>query len=219
MRIHTPLTYIFAALMLSGCVPLIIGAGATTGYFAVQERGLQQSAEDVALKLSLHERIGRLSDKYFKDISISTLEGDVLLTGVVKHRDEITAIETAAAQVKGVGNIFNELQLKPYTIEDFGNDKAIAANLRTRLTFTGNVFTINYDLHVVKGHVYIIGLAQDNTEVETLLHKASTTKGVQQVHNYIRISDSPKLKTLDVQPPKKANGGADDGGYGIKETF
>jgi len=216
MRICTPLVYIFAALVLSGCVPLIIGAGATTGYFSVQERGLKQSAEDVALKIALHERIGRLRDVYFKDISISTLEGDVLLTGVVAHRDEIAAIEAAAAEVKGVGKVFNEIQLKPYTFEDFGNDKAIATNLRTRLTFTGDVFTINYDLHVVKGHVYIIGLAQDNTEMETILHKASTTKGVRQVHNYIRISESPKLKTLDVQPPKKTH---DATGYGIKETF
>ena len=213
MRIHSTIAYVFAAIMLTGCVPLIIGAGATTGYFSVQERGLKQSAEDVALKVSLHKEIGSLKETYFKDISISTLEGDVLLTGVVKNRDEASAIETAANQVKGVRNVFNEIQLKPYNMEAYGNDKAIATSLRTRLTFTGDVFTINYDLHVVKGHVYIIGLAQDNTEMETILHKASTTKGVKQVHNYIRISDKAKMNKLNVQSP------SDVEGYGIQESY
>lgn len=213
LKLHTSVAYMFAAAMLSGCVPLIIGAGATTGYFAVQERGLKQSAEDVSLKVALHERIGRLQSTYFKDISISTLEGDVLLTGVVTNRNEIQQIKSAVAGVKGVRNIFNEIQMKPYDLKAYSRDKAIATNLRTRLTFTGDVFTVNYDIHVVKGHVYIIGLAQDNTEMETILHKASTTKDVVKVHNYIRISDNPKMKKYDVQAP------SDVEGYGIRDTY
>lgn len=213
LKLRTSFAYIFAAVMLTGCVPLIIGAGATTGYFAVQERGLKQSAEDVALKVSLHERIGRLHSTYFKDISISTLEGDVLLTGVVTNRSEIDQIESAAKTVKGVRAVFNEIQLKPYDLKAYSRDKAIATSLRTRLALTGDVFTVNYDVHVVKGHVYIIGLAQDNTEMETILHKASTTKDVVKVHNYIRVSDAPQMQKYDVKSP------ADIKGYGIRDTY
>ena len=212
-KLHATFSFIFAAMMLTGCVPLILGAGATTGYFAVQERGLKQSAEDVALKVSLHERIGRLNSTYFKDISISVLEGDVLLTGVVQNPSEINQIHTAVASVSGVRNIFNELQMKPYDLKEYSRDKSIATNLRTRLTFNSDVFTINYDIHVVKGHVYIIGLAQDNTEMETMLHKASTTKGVIKVHNYIRISPNANMRKYDVKGPNEVEG------YGIKDTY
>ena len=213
LKLHTSVAYVFAAVMLTGCVPLILGAGATTGYFAVQERGLKQSAEDVALKVSLHERIGRLNSTYFKDISISTLKGDVLVTGVVANRSEINQIESQIAGTEGVRSIFNEIQLKPYDLKAYSRDKAIATNLRTRLTFTGDVITVNYDIHVVKGHVYIIGMAQDNTEMETILHKASTTKDVIKVHNYIRISDKPQMQKYEVQSPSEIDG------YGIRDTY
>ncbi len=204
---------ILSVFLLTGCAPLIVGAGITTGHFSFQERGLKQSAEDITLKVKIHERIGRLNDEYLKDINISVVEQNVLITGVVTNREEIIQIGHAIKSIKGVGKVFNNLQLKPYTFKQYTNDKTIGTNLRTRLIFTKNVYTINYDISIVKGHVYIIGLALNEDEIKTMLHKVSTSKGVIKVHNYVQVA--PEGASIRQKMQKRAP--SED--YGIKEAY
>ena len=72
-----------AALVLSGCAEIAIGAGATTGVGAFQERGLEVAARDVQLEAKIISQWLTYNDTLLFKIGIEVYEGRALLTGSV----------------------------------------------------------------------------------------------------------------------------------------
>lgn len=182
------------AVVLMGCAPLIIGAGAAAGYVGVQERSFKEAGEDIVLKTKLMEKIGRLDSAYLKDLNISVRHGEAFITGVVDEPGEIARIEDTTYQVQGVDRVINAVQLKPYSFKQYMADVATGTNLRSRLVFTEDVYSRNYDVTIVKGEVYLFGWAYTQQEIDQAVHIARTTKGVERVHNYLRVMENGRQK-------------------------
>ena len=203
------------ALALSACAPLVIGAGGAAGYVSVQDRGFQEAGRDIALKTILLERISRMNEAYIKDLSISVRRGEAFITGVVENEGQIQAIEQRAKSVKGVRRVINAVQLKPYPFKQYMKDFLTAGNLRSRLLVSKDVYTANYEMNIVKGEVFLFGWAYTQSQIDTTVKVARTTKGVKKVHNYLRVMENGRQKLQKIKRQRKE---AYDQSYGVDQV-
>lgn len=181
-------------LPLGGCAaPLLIGAAATGGYFAAQDKGIETAANDLKIKALVKDKLAELDFTHVLSVGVFVLQGDVVLTGVVHSPREEKELVHITEQVEGVHRVFDAFQVGVgYSTEQIATDAWIATQVRASMFTAKDVFTVNYDVEVVNGHVYIIGLAETEIEFERVLHLARTTKGVVAVHPYIRVEEKTK---------------------------
>ena len=207
--------FVLLAFVLSGCAPLVIGAGGAASYVAVQDRGFQEAGRDIALKTILLERITRMNEAYIKDLSISVRRGEAFITGVVENEGQIQAIQQRAKSVKGVRRVINAIQLKPYPFKQYMKDILTAGNLRSRLLVSKDVYTANYEMNIVKGEVYLFGWAYTQEQIDTTVHVARTTKGIEKVHNYLRVMENGRQKLQKIKRQRKE---AYDKSFGVDQV-
>ncbi|MFV1849355.1 MAG: BON domain-containing protein [Thalassospira sp.] len=96
---------------LSGCASFVIGAGATAGVAAFQERGLDGAVSDTAITAEIWQKFLAKDEKLFLDIEIEVVEGEVLLAGHVPDvADQLEAVRLSW-QVGGVRSVINEIEV------------------------------------------------------------------------------------------------------------
>ena len=180
--------------MLSGCVPILIGGGTETAVVVAQERSTGNAVDDAGILL----RIKNLyAQNDFKDllanIDIKVVEGRVLLAGNVdKPESQIEAVRLAW-QVNGVKEVMNEVQISDKAgFANYARDVWISTQIRTRLIFTKDIRSINYSAITVNQVVYLMGIAQNQDELDRVTYVASTTDYVQRVVSYVRLKDDPR---------------------------
>lgn len=176
------------AITLNGCAPAIVGMAATGGYFAAQEKGVDVALSDSRIKGSVLEKITNAYYGYAASVGISVLGGNVLLTGVLPAKKDISRVVAETQKVRGVQSIYNELSVGEYGADEVAEDLWISGQIRARMLVAKHVFTINYGVRVVKNHAYIIGTASKPEEKDEVLHIARTTQGVVKVHDYVKVS-------------------------------
>jgi len=69
----------------------------------------------------------------------------------------------------------------------YAKDSWIIAKLRARMMFEKRVLSINYNIDCVNGVVYLMGIAQDQDELNRVMHLARNISGVQNVISYVRL--------------------------------
>jgi osmotically-inducible protein OsmY len=152
-------------LPLSGCASFVVGAGATAGVAAFQERGLDGAVSDTAITAQIWQKFLAQDEKLFLDIEIEVVEGEVLLAGQVPNiSDQLEAVRLSW-QVDGVKSVHNEIEIgEGMTLVDNASDLLITTKIKTALMFDGDVFAINYSVETVNGTVHLMGIAQDDLE-------------------------------------------------------
>ena len=180
---------LFGLLMpqLIGCTA-IVGAGATMGVTAFQERGIKGRASDLKIEAMILESF--ISEELLlpATIGVEVYEGRVLLTGASKNNSITDKAVKLSWTIAGVKDVINEIQTHNSTsIIDFSKDSWITAQMRSRLTFDMNVYSINYSIETVNGTVYLIGIAQNEAEHNIVKQYASQIKFVNRVISHVRI--------------------------------
>jgi osmotically-inducible protein OsmY len=178
------------ACNLSGCVGIVVGAGATAGTAAMQERGLGGAIDDTVI----HGKITNAylaNDVSFKLVAVKVHEGRVLLTGTVpKPRDRVDAVRHAW-NVKGVTSVINEISIDDNSgILDLARDKWVSAQLRLKITFDSKIKAINYAFDTVNGTVYLMGIAQNQEELALVRNHARGIEYVRRVISHVRVKDT-----------------------------
>ena len=190
-KAHLLLTLFLAgsSAVLNGCALLVVGGAAAGGYYVLaQERSAETTMNDLKTKTLIHDRLAEASTEYLKDTSVFVLDGTVLLTGVVPTPEDAATIKRLTSQVAGVATVYSELWTDGnYTAGDYADDNWIGTQLRARLIADKDVHTVNYDISIVRGHVYLFGIALSADEQNAAVQIARTTKGVRKVHNYLFI--------------------------------
>ena len=172
---------------LSGCVGLAVGAGATAGTAALQDRGLGGAIYDTVI----HGKITSAylsNDVKFKLIAVKVHEGRVLLTGTVpKPEDRVEAVRHAW-KVEGVKTVINEITVEDDSgVLDLVRDKWVSTQLRLKITFDGKIKAINYAIDTVNGTVYLMGIAQNERELALVRNHARSLDYVRRVVSHVRI--------------------------------
>lgn len=178
---------------LSGCVGMVIGAGATAGVAASEERGLEGAAEDVKIRAEINEAWFRHSVDLYSKVTLAISEGRVLLTGTVPSEQVREDAVRLTWQVAGVREIYNELLVQDGGgFIDGARDVRIQQEIKSRMLFDKEISNINYTVDVTNGTVYLLGIAQSEGELERVIGHAREVSAVKNVINYVRLKNDPK---------------------------
>ena len=184
-----------AALALSGCVGALVGGAATTGVIVAQERSLGAAVDDGIIRVDLNRRLFEASEVLYVGVGIDVIEGRVLLTGIVptvEHRVEAAQLAWRVAQVK---QVLNELDVGARRdVVDFFKDKRIGGQLRIALLRDLDIVDINYTITTMNGVVYLLGIAQNQAELDKVVSHASNIGGVEKVVSHVLLKDDPKRR-------------------------
>lgn len=189
---------IFLALMslsvvtiLGGCTPagLATGAGATAGVAAAREGGIKSSLTDARINADISDRWFKYDLNTFAKLNITVNQGRVLLTGVVQDpQDRVEAVRLAW-QAEGVKQLINEIRIADSEgLKGYLKDTWVSAQIRTSLTFDRDVQSLNFSVDTVQGVVYLMGVAQNQSELDRVKAIARSTSNVDQVVSYIKIA-------------------------------
>lgn len=201
------LTAILSTSLLTGCAaPLVVGAAASAGYIGLQNRPTRQIAADSELKAQIKQQLVQSNFAYLTDIGIDVYYADVLLTGVVPTNAEGERVLTVIRQTPGVKKVYNELFVgAAYTAGQKAKDAWIAAQIQPRLLGAKDAYPLNYLITTVNNHVYIMGDTATQGEKDHVLHILRTTRGVQQVHDYLNIKSAVEAQDRPGSIPQKNN--------------
>ena len=160
-RILVSLALLSTAPLISGCAETIIGVGATGAVAASQERGLGGAVEDTQIRTAINYLWLDENPEMYHQLNLNVQEGRVMITGVVPKQEMRDAAVRLAWRAKGVNEVIDEIIVDPKgTSGTYARDSWINAQLKTKLLFDKNVYSINYSIETVRGQVYILGVAQ-----------------------------------------------------------
>lgn len=184
----------FCTLSLSGCVPLLLGAGTETAVVVAQERSVGNAVDDAGILLQIKNLYARQESKdLLLNVEVKSVEGRVLLTGNVDQPQSQVEAVRLVWQVPGVKEVINEIQINDQSgLSNYARDVWISTQIRSRLLLTKNLRSVNYSVITVNQVVYLMGIAQDASELNRATAVASTTNYVKRVVSYVRLKDDPR---------------------------
>ena len=172
---------------LGGCAGVVIGGGAAVGTAAYQERGVRGVARDMATATKLRTKLLDAGEAYVTGVGVEVYEGRVLLTGTLgKESLRATAVELAW-KTDGVRDVINEIQIGQSSLRDLATDSWITAQLQTKITFDKQILAINYSIETVNGIVYLIGIAQNQGELDRILAHGRDIDYVRRIISHVRV--------------------------------
>lgn len=185
---------LFLAATTSGCDPITVAVGgaATVGVGAAEERGLEGAVDDTKIRASINDLWFRQDFELFRDVTLTINEGRVMLTGSVKKPETRVDAVRLAWQAAGVRQVIDEIQVEDQSgVMDYAGDVWIANKLRTRLMFDGQVKNINYTVDVVNGVIYLMGIAQNQEELDRVVATARDISNVKRVVSHVVLKNDP----------------------------
>jgi osmotically-inducible protein OsmY len=175
-------------LILTGCVPAILGGGVYTVSKATSERGLGGTISDFQVQGTINKLWWENDADLMKRLDLSVQEGRVLITGNARDTEQKLNASRLAWQARGVQEVNNEATIdNKATLTDEAKDTWISTKLRTIMTFDTKVAGRNYTIQTVNGVVYLTGYARNQAELERVTTHARTISGVQKVVSYARV--------------------------------
>lgn len=180
-------------LFLSGCVPVALGAATQGATVVAQERSVGNAVDDAGILGHIKYLYAQKGQGLFGDVEVKVVEGRVLLTGNVEKPEAQIEAVNLAWQVNGVREVINEIQVTDQSgIGNYARDVWISTQIRTRLLFTKNIRSVNYSVITVNQVVYIMGIAQDQQELDRVTYIASITDYVKKVTSYVQLKSDPR---------------------------
>lgn len=189
-KIITVLGLTFGLALVSACSPMgaAVGSGATLGVAAAQDGGIKGAATDAAIRFQIHDAWFKYNFDMYRSLGMTVKEGRVLVTGNVPDPDMRVEAVRLAWQANGVRQVINEIRVQDKgSVTGYLRDSWITGNLRTTLTFDMEIQSINYSIDTVRSTVYLMGVAQDDAELQRVIDHARNQRYVENVVSYVRL--------------------------------
>ncbi len=195
-RHRLALSVLLAASLAAGaCAPAVVAggsAGATAGTVALQERSASEAISDAQIRLEINHYWFQASEILYRKVNLQVQEGRVLLTGAVPDPQTRVDAVRLAWQATGVREVINEIEVDDQTtLTDMTRDTVISRKLKNRLLADREISSLNYSVEVVNQHIFLIGIAQDQEELDRVLSHAKDISYVRRLTNYVRLKDDP----------------------------
>lgn len=188
-----PSILLLAAGALQGCVAAAVGAGATAGVAAAEERGIKGAVNDTAIRAEINHYWLQRDEKLFMNCNLQIQEGRVLVTGAVKDPDTRAEAIQLAWKAKGVREVINEIEVtNEGGFGSYARDTSIVTELRSRLLFAKDIQSVNYSIESVNGVVYMLGVAQNQAELDKAINIARNVNYVRRVVSHVLLKDDPR---------------------------
>lgn len=181
MRLGLLTMVVLAALVLQGCVPMVLGAGGAAAYSSLEDRrttGTQLDDESIEVRAS-----NRISDRFGSrvHINVTSYNRVALVTGEVpdeRARDEVEKIVRAVPNVREVTNDLQVAGISSYASR--ANDTYLTSKVRGRLFDTKRVSPVHLKVVTEAGVVYLMGVVTE-PEAEEAVDIVRNTGGVRKV--------------------------------------
>jgi len=188
LSLFRSLSVVACLFSLGGCAGFVIGAAATVGVAAYDERGVAGVAQDTKIATQIRAAYFESEVDLLKDVGLEVYEGRVLVTGIVPTEQMRADAVRLAWQVEDVKDVINELVVNANAeLVDAARDGWITTKLKAQLTGDETIFSINYGIETVNGIVYLIGIAQDQGELDRVIAHARDIERVRRVVSHVRV--------------------------------
>ena len=171
---------VFAAPLIAGCVPLLVGTATVTAIDLYSERRtFGRNVDDNALELKLRKDF--LTDEKLGSgvhISVTIINGIVLLTGEVNSDEQRQHAAKLPKQYAETREVVNELELSGTTnLTSRANDSYITGKVKSKLLRADDVPSTNIKVITERGKVYLLGLVT-RKEADAAVKVTQTVNGV-----------------------------------------
>jgi osmotically-inducible protein OsmY len=172
-----------ATASLSGCAPVLIAGGVTTGAMvATDRRSTGTIVDDEGIELQARKALD--DDPQLRNethISVTSFNFVVLLTGQAPTEELRRRAESIVRSIPGVRLVYNEIELAaPASVAVRSNDTLITGKVKTELLTGGQMNANHIKVVTENGTVYLMGLVT-HEEADRASEVASTTGGVAKV--------------------------------------
>ncbi len=183
------------AAAASGCAPLIVGGAMLGGGLVVTDRrttGTQ--VEDQSIELKAASRVRELAT--LGNVSVTSYNRVVLITGEVPAEAEKAAVAAAVARVENVKSVVNELAIAGNAgVGSRSGDSLLEAKVKATLVDTKDVQANAYKVVAERGVVYLMGRVTER-EASRGTDIARSVSGVQKVVRVFEILSEQELAGL-----------------------
>jgi osmotically-inducible protein OsmY len=167
--------------LLSGCVPLVAGAGAVGAYSTLEDRrptSVQLDDGGISKRAA-----SRISDRYGEQVhvNVTSYNRSVLLTGEVPDAAIREDVERVTRAVPGVRNVSNELEIAGNSsLTARTNDSLITSKVKGRFLDAQRFNPVHVSVVTEAGTVYLLGIVTEQ-EAEDATELSRTLAGVRKV--------------------------------------
>ena len=194
-----PLGKLAAALALAGacagCAPLLLGDAVIGGGLVVTDRrttGIQ--VEDEGIELRAASRVRGLAT--LGQVSVTSYNRTVLLTGEVPGEAEKTAVAQAVRQVENVREVINELVVAPNSpLGSRSNDAILSAKVKATFVDAKDLQANAFKVVAERGVIFLMGRVTER-EAARGAELAASVSGVQKVVRVLELLTEQQLAEL-----------------------
>ena len=189
-RIASFFIIILASWLTASCSQVIVGGATSTGLIIVQERSSKQAAIDILIKAKIEEAMfSNNYDKLFSKVRVIVYEGRVLLVGTVVEESIKEKAYQISWNTKDVKEVANYIAIGKNDFVDYVKDTRISLELRAKMLTDKEVSEVNFSITTENRILYLVGIAQDNKELNKVIQHASNIAGVKKIVNLIKLKD------------------------------
>lgn len=194
--IEASLSRVAAVIALSaaaaGCAPLLLGGAVIGGgLVATDRRTAGTQLEDESIELKAGSRIKELAT--LGQVSVTSYNRMVLLTGEVPGAAEKAQVEATAAKVENVRAVINELVIAPNSsLSSRTADTTLASKVKLTLVDAKDVQANAYKVVVDRRVVYLMGRVTER-EANRGAELASQVNGVEKVVKVFEVITEQQL--------------------------
>lgn len=199
-RTLTVVSAVAAASLMSACAPLLIGGAVVgSGLVATDRRTAGMQIEDEGIELRAASRIRELAT--LGQVSVTSYNRLVLLTGEVPGAPERAAVEAAVAKVENVRAVVNEIVIAPNSaFSSRAEDGRLASKVKLTLVDAKDVQANAFKVTCERRVVYLMGRVTER-EANRGAELASQVSGVEKVVKVFEIITEKDLSTPTTNTP------------------
>lgn len=184
---------------LSACAPLMIGGAVGGAMVATDRRTSGAQLEDQGIELRATNRLrDQLGER--GNVSVTSYNRQVLLTGEVPTEADKAAVEKTVAGVDNVRGIVNELAvLGASSLTQRSSDTLITGRVKAAMVDARDLSANAVKVVTTRGTVYLMGRVTQR-EADRATEITRNTQGVQRVVRVLEIISEEELARMLPQP-------------------
>ena len=187
---------------LTACAPLVVGSVATGVLVASDRRTSGMQLEDEGIELRAANRLrDALGDR--ANVSVTSYNRQVLLTGEVPTDQDRTNVERIIGQIENVRSVVNELAVMGNTtLSQRSNDVLVSGRVKAAIVDARDLTVHAFKTVTERGTVYLMGRVTQR-EATRVTEVVRAVQGVQRVVRVLEVISEEELARIQPKTDTK----------------
>ena len=123
----------------------------------------------------------------FNGLTVRVQDGRVLIAGKINNPEEHVQAIRLAWQAEGVKEIVDQITIGQSNWKTYAQDTWITLQIKNHLLWDLGIASSHYNISTVDGIVYILGVGENQAELDRAITQARYVQGVKHVTSYVRL--------------------------------